>query len=131
MSKAFRKPNKGHHEHDKYKFGEFLYSDVCGPFRVRTKSGCRYFVTYICGKTRYAWVFLLKHKSEQASVFKNLVTNILPMYGVKVKNCLVTTGESILQKTSFYSATATVSRSCIPPPTLENRTAYVNVTTER
>ena len=131
MPKAARKPNKGHHEHDKYKFGEFLYSDVCGPFRVRTKSGCRYFVTYICGKTRYAWVFLLKHKSEQASVFKNLVTNILPKYGVKVKKLFSDNGESTSQTTLFYSATATVSRPCTPPPTLQNRMAYVNAITVR
>jgi len=85
MSKSTTKTCKGHHEHDNYKFGECLYSDVCGPFRVRTKSGCRYFITYICGKTRYAWVFLVKRKSEQTRVFKNLVTNILPQYGVKVK----------------------------------------------
>jgi transposase InsO family protein len=85
MPKASKRPNKGHHKHNKYIFDEYLYSDVCGPFRVRTKSGCRYFVTYICGKTRYFWFFLMKLKSEQASVFKNLVTNILPKYGVKVK----------------------------------------------
>jgi Integrase core domain len=89
---AMSRPYKGHHENDKYNFGEYLYSDVCGLFRVRTKSGCRYFVTYINGETRYAWVFLLKRKSEQASVYKNLVTNILPKYGVKVKKLLSDNG---------------------------------------
>ena len=89
MSKASKKPNKGHHEHDEYSFGEYLYSDVCGPFRLCNMSGCRYFVTYIWGKTKYAWVFLLKRKSEQASVFKNHVTNILPQYGVKVKKMFI------------------------------------------
>ena len=85
MSKGTKHSFQGHHSHDNYSFGEFLYSDVCGPFRVRTRSGYRYFVTYICGKTRWAWIFLLKHKSEQHEAFHNLRTNIIPMYGAQVK----------------------------------------------
>jgi Integrase core domain len=65
---------------------------------VRTKGGRRYFVTYICGKTRYAWVFLLKRKSEQASVFKNLVTNILPKFGGKVKKLYSNNGGEYMAK---------------------------------
>ena len=85
MSKATVQPFKGSHQLDDYKFGEYIFSDVCGPFSVKTKSGYRYFVTYICGKTRYAWLYLLKHKSEQSEAFHHLRTKVIPMYGATVK----------------------------------------------
>ena len=63
--------------------------------------------------------------NKQASSRTSSPISYLSM-GWRSRNCSVTMGESILQKTSFYSATATVSRPCTPPPTLQNRTAYAN-----
>ena len=41
-----------------------IHSDVCGPLQSATHMGCKYFVTFIDDFSRYAYVYLLKHKSE-------------------------------------------------------------------
>ncbi|CAN1150187.1 Copia protein [Linum perenne] len=47
-----------------------IHSDVWGPSRIPSRSGQRWFVTFIDDHTRVSWVFLLKHKSEVAQTFK-------------------------------------------------------------
>lgn len=49
---------------------ELIHSDVCGPLKVQSIGGCRFFVTFIDDYTRKVFVYTLKHKSE---VFKKFV----------------------------------------------------------
>ena len=48
-----------------------IHSDVWGPSRVNTKTGSRWFVTFIDDHTRVTWVFLMKEKSEVGKIFEN------------------------------------------------------------
>lgn len=43
---------------------EYIHSDVCGPFPVPSYSKASYFITFICDKSRYAWVRFLRNKSD-------------------------------------------------------------------
>ena len=45
------------------------HSDVYGKIETKFLSGAEYFVTFIDDKSRFAWVYTLKHKSE---VFEKL-----------------------------------------------------------
>lgn len=38
---------------------EIIHSDICGPLRTSTFSGCIYFLTFIDDKSRYTEVYLL------------------------------------------------------------------------
>lgn len=49
---------------------ELVHADVCGPMRVNSLSGFRYFVTYIDDKSRWCEIYFLKKKSEVADKFK-------------------------------------------------------------
>ena len=49
---------------------DLVHSDVCGKMSTRSLSGCEYFMTIIDDKTRYTWVYVLKHKGE---VFKKFL----------------------------------------------------------
>lgn len=49
---------------------EVIHSDVCGPFRVTSFGGARYFVTFIDDFSRRVFVYFLKAKSEVFKTFK-------------------------------------------------------------
>ncbi|THG98315.1 hypothetical protein EW026_g3858 [Hermanssonia centrifuga] len=51
-----------------------VYSDLCGPFQTQTRSGYRYFITFIDGKSHYLAVYLLKTKDEALSHTKAFVS---------------------------------------------------------
>ncbi|GBE88168.1 Retrovirus-related Pol polyprotein from transposon TNT 1-94 [Sparassis crispa] len=49
------------------------YSDVCGPMQTQTRSGHRYFITFIDGHTHHLVANLMKKKDEVLSHFKAFV----------------------------------------------------------
>ncbi|GBE82734.1 hypothetical protein SCP_0411190 [Sparassis crispa] len=49
------------------------YSDVCGPMQTQTRSGHRYFITFIDGHTHHLVANLMKMKDEALSHFKAFV----------------------------------------------------------
>ena len=62
-----------------------MHSDVWGPANVTTCLGERWYVTFIDSHSSYTWLYLLKHKSEVISAFKNFYTLVCNQYGAKVK----------------------------------------------
>ena len=57
---------------------DLVHSDVCGKMSTGSLSGCEYFLTIIDDKTRYTWIYVLKHKDEVFARFlewKALVEN--------------------------------------------------------
>ena len=44
--------------------------DVCGPFRVSSRYGDKYYITFTDDFSRYGYVYLMKHKSEAFEMFK-------------------------------------------------------------
>lgn len=65
--------------------GEYIHSDLCGPFPIPTYSGGLYYISFVCDKTRYVWLRFLKKKSEAASSVIHFVTYIERQYDVKLK----------------------------------------------
>ncbi|XP_076395897.1 uncharacterized protein LOC105663718 [Megachile rotundata] len=64
---------------------DIIYSDLCGPMRVSSIGGARYFMTLIDDYTRWCEVYFLKSKDEATSKlieYKNFVEN---QTGLKVK----------------------------------------------
>ena len=41
-----------------------IHSDVCGKMNAKSLSGGEYFQTFIDDKSRYVWVYILKHKDD-------------------------------------------------------------------
>ena len=48
---------------------ELVHSDLCGPFKVKSKGGALYFVTFIDEHSRKIWVYPLKSKDQVLDVF--------------------------------------------------------------
>jgi hypothetical protein len=49
---------------------ELVHTDVCGPMRVNSLAGSRYFVTFIDDKSRWCEIYFMKKKSEVIEKFK-------------------------------------------------------------
>ncbi|GJT32264.1 retrotransposon protein, putative, ty1-copia subclass [Tanacetum coccineum] len=47
-----------------------IHTDVCGPFRIMSRQGANYFVTFTDDFSQYGYVYLLKHKHEVFETFK-------------------------------------------------------------
>src|SRR3954466_7557613 len=48
-----------------------IHTDVCGPMNVPTCNGLRYFVTFTDDLSRYGYIYLMKHKSENFEGSRN------------------------------------------------------------
>ena len=49
---------------------QLVHTDVCGPQRVASHSGCVYFVVFIDDYSRYTATYPLQHKSDVFDAFK-------------------------------------------------------------
>ena len=47
-----------------------VHSDVCGKINSKSLGGAEYFLTFVDDKTRYVWVYILKHKSQVFKCFQ-------------------------------------------------------------
>lgn len=63
---------------------ELVHTDVCGPISPVSWDGHSYFVTFIDDYTHFVIVYLLKHKSEVVSVFKNYYNTVTNHFGRKL-----------------------------------------------
>ena len=62
-----------------------IHSDVWGPYRIKTVTEKRWFITFIDDHTRVTWVFLLHDKSEAETVFKNFYTMIFTQFQTHIQ----------------------------------------------
>nr|GEW59868.1 hypothetical protein [Tanacetum cinerariifolium] len=67
--KMARKPYTHQVERAKYLLG-LIHTNVCGPFKIMSRQGARYFITFTDDFSRYGYVYLLKHKHEVFETFK-------------------------------------------------------------
>ncbi|KAJ0912392.1 putative RNA-directed DNA polymerase [Helianthus annuus] len=72
-------------DHKTKKLGELVHLDVWGPYRVKSKESCRYFLTVVDDYTRAVWVYLMKHKDEVFENVKHFVSVIHTQFEKPVK----------------------------------------------
>ncbi|KAK1440871.1 hypothetical protein QVD17_06703 [Tagetes erecta] len=62
-----------------------IHTDVCSPFRTMSRNHERYFVTFIDDYSRYAYVYLMKHKHETFEKFKEFQNEVENQLGKTIK----------------------------------------------
>ncbi|GKA60188.1 retrotransposon protein, putative, ty1-copia subclass [Tanacetum coccineum] len=65
---------------------DLVHTNVCGPFRSATKDRKRYYVMFTDDFSRYAYVYLIKHKSGTFEVFKRYQNEVENQLGRKIKS---------------------------------------------
>ncbi|GJZ35791.1 retrotransposon protein, putative, ty1-copia subclass, partial [Tanacetum coccineum] len=68
--KMARKPFPHQVERAKDLLG-LIHTDVCGSFRIVSREGASYFITFTDDFSRYGYVYLMKHKHEVFEAFKS------------------------------------------------------------
>ncbi|GKA62557.1 retrotransposon protein, putative, ty1-copia subclass [Tanacetum coccineum] len=62
-----------------------IHTDVCGPFKIMSRQGASYFVTFTDDFSRYCYVYLLKHKLEVFETFKVFQKEVENQLGKTIK----------------------------------------------
>ncbi|GJW92506.1 retrotransposon protein, putative, ty1-copia subclass [Tanacetum coccineum] len=83
--KMARKPYSHQVERAKDLFG-LIHTDVCGPFRIVSRQGASYFITFADDFSRYGYVYLLKHKHEVFETFKVFQKEVENQLGKTIKS---------------------------------------------
>ncbi|GJS36781.1 zinc finger, CCHC-type containing protein [Tanacetum coccineum] len=96
--KMARKPYTHQVERAKDLHG-LIHTDVCGPFKIVSRQGASYFVTFIDDFGRYGYVYLLKHKYEVFETFKVFQKEVENQLGKTIKSlCSDCGGEYMSQE---------------------------------
>jgi hypothetical protein len=64
---------------------EIVHTDLCGPMKMPSLTGCVYFMTFIDDFSKKNWLYLLKHKSEDFDVFKKFKSMVENESGQTIK----------------------------------------------
>ncbi|GKB30177.1 zinc finger, CCHC-type containing protein, partial [Tanacetum coccineum] len=83
--KIARKPYSHQVERDKDLL-VLIHTDVCGPFKIMSRQGASYFITFTDDFSRYGYVYLLKHKHEVFEIFKVFQKEIENQLGKTIKS---------------------------------------------
>ncbi|GJW60941.1 retrotransposon protein, putative, ty1-copia subclass [Tanacetum coccineum] len=83
--KMARKPYSHQVERAKDLLG-LIHTDVCGPFKIMSRQGAYYFVTFTDDFSRYGYVYLLKHKHEVFETFKVFQKEVENQLGKTIKS---------------------------------------------
>ncbi|GJX04120.1 retrotransposon protein, putative, ty1-copia subclass [Tanacetum coccineum] len=83
--KMARKPYTHQVERAKDLLG-LIHTDVCGPFKIMSRQGANYFVTFTDDFSRYDYVYLLKHKHEVFETFKVFQKDVENQLGKTIKS---------------------------------------------
>nr|GEZ93126.1 retrotransposon protein, putative, Ty1-copia subclass [Tanacetum cinerariifolium] len=63
-----------------------IHTDVCGPFKIMSRQGANYFVTFTDNFSHYGYVYLLKHKHEVFKTFKLFQKEVENQLGKTIKS---------------------------------------------
>ncbi|GJX63392.1 retrotransposon protein, putative, ty1-copia subclass [Tanacetum coccineum] len=92
--KMARKPYSHQVERAKDLLG-LIHTDVCGPFKIVSRQGASYFVTFTDDFSRYGYVYLLKHKHEVFETFKVFQKEVENQLGKTIKSLRFDRGDMV------------------------------------
>ena len=97
---------------------ELVYSDVCGPFKVNSTGGTRYFVTFIDDYSRKTWVYFVSQNSQVLDKFRQFVHSVTtstgqPLIALRTDNG----GEYTSNAFKDFCLSKGISRELTPPHT--------------
>nr|GEZ62770.1 zinc finger, CCHC-type [Tanacetum cinerariifolium] len=95
FGKMARKPYTHQVEKAKDLLG-LIHTDVCGPFKIMSRQGASYFITFTDDLSRYGYVYLLKHKHKVFETFKVFQKEVENQLGKTIKSLRSDHGENSL-----------------------------------
>ncbi|GJW90282.1 retrotransposon protein, putative, ty1-copia subclass [Tanacetum coccineum] len=76
-----------------------IHTDVCSPFKIMSRQGASYFITFTDDFSHYGYIYLLKHKHEVFETFKVFQKEVENQLGKTIKSlCSDRGGEYMSQE---------------------------------
>lgn len=96
--------------------GEYIHSDLCGPFPVSSYRGALYYISFIDNATRFSSVKFLKLKSEASQSIIDYISTMETQHDLKIK-CFRTDngGEYLNERLSRFFAQKGIEHDLTPP----------------
>jgi transposase InsO family protein len=115
MGKYYRRPFPPS-EHRSEGVLDSIHYDVCGPMRVESMSGFKYFVLFIDDYSRKTWIYFLKTKDEVFDRFHEFRTLVENQTGRKIQVLRSNNGGEYTSKEFVDYCTATgIKKELIVP----------------
>jgi transposase InsO family protein len=97
---------------------ELVHSDVCGPFRVNSLGGSRFFVPFIDDFSRKLWTYFITNKSQVLTKFQHFVHLMETSTGRTVQMLRIDNGGEYTSKVfSDFCSSKGISHELTPPYT--------------
>ena len=65
---------------------DLVHTDLCGPMSTSVRGGYEYFITFINDYSRYGYIYLMRHKSEDFEKFKEFKAEVENHCGKSIKS---------------------------------------------
>ena len=96
--------------------GEYIHSDLCGPFATPSYGNALYYICFVDDTTRYSCVQILKCKSDAANATVEFINRLETQYDFRVKSFRTDNGGEYVNSTlSKYFAKKGISHHLTPP----------------
>ncbi|CAL1400598.1 unnamed protein product [Linum trigynum] len=101
---------------------DLVHTDLWGPSPVTSRMGYRYFAKFVDHKTRYAWIYILRRKSELYSLAKEFVQLIKTQFGKTIKTIRSDTGGEFIKQEllDFYKSEGILTQLSCPGVSQQN-----------
>nr|GEV50856.1 hypothetical protein [Tanacetum cinerariifolium] len=127
--KMARKPYSNQVEWAKDLLG-LIHTNICGPFKIISRQGAYYFVTFTDDFSRYGYVYLLKHKHEVFETFKAFQKKVENQLGKTIRSLRFDYGER-RNRTLLDMVRSMMSQTALPKSfwdyVLESATHILNM----
>jgi len=77
---------------------ELIHTDICGPMRVSSNGGSKYFITFTNDSTRWTEIKFIKSKDQALEEFKSYKALVEKQHGVKIKAIQSDNGREYVNK---------------------------------
>lgn len=64
---------------------ELIHTDLCGPMRVCSNGGSKYFITFTDDRSRWTEIRFIKHKNEALKEFQAFKAFVEKQHGAQIK----------------------------------------------
>lgn len=97
---------------------ELVHSDVCGPFKICSTGGARYFATFIDDFSKKTWIYFIAQKSQVLEKFQHFVQSVQNLTGQTVRALRTDNGGEYTSKAfSDFCSFKGITRELTPPYT--------------
>jgi len=85
-----------------------------GPAPFTSRTGYKYYITFVDAHTRFTWIYLLKNKSETLDVFKQFRAMVVTQFNLPIKAVQSDGGGEFTPFTKFLIDSGIVQRLICP-----------------